>query len=129
MKIFKISATIDDEEFAVNSLFGMEAFVSTAELRGESLGDMFANIGKAMDSKNEDSKGMDILKFAKQITYQGYLSYCSIKDLEPTYSEKKVAIIFDNAGDLQDTIFDWGTCFMSTLPTQKAEKPQAKKKD
>ena len=117
MKIFKISATIDETEFVVNSLFGMEAFVSTAELRGETLGDMFTNIGAAFDTNN--GHGMDILVFAKQITYQGYLSHCSIKDIDPIYSAKQISIIFDNAGDLEDTIMRWGTVFMETLPSVK----------
>jgi hypothetical protein len=127
MKVFKLSATIDDEVFEVNSLFGMEAFVSTAELRGETLGDMFTNIGKAMDSSNISTQGVEILKIAKQLTYQGYLSYCSVKDIEPLFSEKKISIIFDSAGDLQDTIYNWGVCFMATLPNAKVDSSTKKK--
>lgn len=120
MKVFKLEAEILDEKFEINSLFGMEAYLKVADERKETLGDMFAKIGKSFDSNNNSGQGMDILIFAKQITYQGYLSYCTIKDIEPIYSEKKVSIIFDNAGDLEDTILRWGTVFMETLPSVKS---------
>lgn len=81
MKVFKLEADILDEKFVVNSLFGMEAYLRVADERNETLGDMFAKIGQSFDSKN-GSQGMDILIFAKQITYQGYLSYCTIKDID-----------------------------------------------
>lgn len=127
MKVFKLEAEILDEKFEVNSLFGMEAYLRVADERKETLGDLFAKIGKAFDVSSGQS--MDILIFAKQITYQGYLSYCSIKDIEPIYSEKKISIIFDNAGDLEDTILRWGTVFMETLPKVTASESGTKKKE
>lgn len=129
MKVFKLEAEILDEPFVVNSLFGMEAYLKVADERKETLGDMFAKIGKSFDANNNSGQGMDILIFAKQITYQGYLSYCTIKDIEPIYSEKKISIIFDNAGDLEDTILRWGTVFMETLPSVKSGGDGTKKKE
>lgn len=128
MKVFKLEANILDESFVVNSLFGMEAYLKVADERKETLGDMFSKIGKSFDANSNSGQGMDILIFAKQVTYQGYLSYCAIKDVEPSYSEKKISIIFDNAGDLEDTILRWGTAFMDTLPSIKSGGNEATKK-
>jgi len=112
--IFKLKATIDETEFEVKALFGMEANVSTADRRGETLIEMLTRVDSYMKEETQD--GSEVLKFAKQITYQGYLSYCSAFDQEPKYSEKTISIIFDHVGDLENTIFEWGKAYFSTMP-------------
>lgn len=64
--IFKLKATIDETEFEVKALFGMEANVSTADLRGETLTEMFMAVASYMGEEKPD--GIAALKFAKQVT-------------------------------------------------------------
>ena len=125
--IFKLKASIDETEFEIKALFGMEANVSTADLRGETLTEMFMNVSSFMGE--EKPNGVEALKFAKQVTYQGYLSYCSAFGQDALYNEKTVSIIFDCAGDLQETIFEWGKVYFSTMPkVNDTPTPDTKKK-
>ena len=120
--ILEIKAKIEDKEFELKSLFGLEAFTSYAEFKGLTMDEVFAkfgNIGKG--------GGIEILSFVKELSYYAYINYCELFDIYERVTLKKYSVIFDHAGDLKDMIEKFSTVVMGTFP-QVDETMEAKKK-